>query len=46
MELTVHDNHRVTVVMVSGEMDVGNSIQLGEVLDHLLPGSHDQPERT
>jgi anti-sigma B factor antagonist len=27
MELTIHDNHRVTVIMVSGE---------GEELDHLL----------
>jgi anti-sigma B factor antagonist len=36
MELTVHDNHGVTVVMVSGEMDAGNSTQLGEELDHLL----------
>jgi anti-sigma B factor antagonist len=36
MELTVHDNHGVTVVKVSGEMDAGNSTQLGEVLDHLL----------
>src|SRR5687767_7840753 len=38
MELTVHDNHGVTVVMVSGEMDVGNSTQLGEELDRLLTG--------
>jgi anti-sigma B factor antagonist len=36
MELSVHDNHGVTVVMVSGEMDAGNSAQLGEELDHLL----------
>jgi anti-sigma B factor antagonist len=36
MELSVHDNHGVTVVMVAGEMDVGNSTQLGEELDHLL----------
>src|ERR687896_745336 len=36
MELSVHDNHGVTVVMVSGEMDAGNSTQLGEELDHLL----------
>jgi hypothetical protein len=28
MELTVHDNHGVTVVMVSGEMDARNSTQL------------------
>jgi anti-sigma B factor antagonist len=36
MELSVHDNHGVTVVMVSGKMDAGNSAQLGEELDHLL----------
>src|ERR671918_2529518 len=36
MELSVHENHGVTVVMVSGEMDAGNSTQLGEELDHLL----------
>jgi anti-sigma B factor antagonist len=36
MELSVHDNHGVTVVMVSGEIDAGNSAQLGEELDHLL----------
>jgi anti-sigma B factor antagonist len=36
MELSVHDNHGVTVVMVSGEMDARSSIQLGEELDHLL----------
>ena len=36
MELSVHDNHGVTVVMVSGEMDAGNSTQLGEVLERLL----------
>jgi anti-sigma B factor antagonist len=36
MELGIHDNHGVTVVMVSGEMDAGNSIQLGEELDRLL----------
>jgi anti-sigma B factor antagonist len=36
MELSVHENHRVTVVKVSGEMDAGNSTQLGEELDHLL----------
>ena len=36
MELSVHDNQGVTVVMVSGEMDAGNSAQLGEELDHLL----------
>src|ERR671914_717258 len=36
MELTIHDNHGVTVVMVSGEMDAENSTQLGEELDHLL----------
>ena len=36
MELSVHDNHGVTVVMVSGEMDAENSTQLGEELDHLL----------
>jgi anti-sigma B factor antagonist len=36
MELAVHDNHGVTVVMVAGEMDVGNSAQLGEELDRLL----------
>src|ERR687891_1060107 len=36
MELSVHENHGVTVVMVSGEMDTGNSTQLGEELDHLL----------
>ncbi len=36
MELSVHDNHGITVVEVSGEMDAGNSTQLGEELDHLL----------
>jgi anti-sigma B factor antagonist len=36
MELSVHDNHGVTVVTVSGEMDAGNSTQLGGELDHLL----------
>jgi anti-anti-sigma factor len=36
VELTVHDNHGVTVVMVSGEMDARNSTQLGEELDRLL----------
>src|SRR5687768_1123008 len=36
MELTVYDNHGVTVVIVSGEMDAGNSTQLGEELDRLL----------
>jgi anti-sigma B factor antagonist len=36
MELSVHDNHGVTVVMLSGEMDARNSAQLGEELDHLL----------
>ncbi len=36
MELSVHDNHGVTVVEVSGEMDAGSSAQLGEELDHLL----------
>jgi anti-anti-sigma factor len=36
MELSVHENQGVTVVMVSGEMDAGNSTQLGEELDHLL----------
>ena len=36
MELSVHDNHGGTVVMVSGEMDAENSTQLGEELDHLL----------
>ena len=36
MELSIHNNHGVTVVMVSGEMDTGNSTQLGEELDHLL----------
>src|SRR5919106_5452531 len=36
MELSAHDNRGVTVVMVSGEMDMGNSSQLGEELDHLL----------
>jgi anti-sigma B factor antagonist len=36
MELTVHDNCGVTVVMVSGEMDARNSTKLGEELDHLL----------
>jgi anti-sigma B factor antagonist len=34
--MTVHDNHGVTVVMVSGEMDAENSAQLGEELDRLL----------
>jgi anti-sigma B factor antagonist len=36
MELTVHEDHGVTVVMVSGEVDAGNSAQLGEELDRLL----------
>jgi anti-sigma B factor antagonist len=36
MELSVYDNHRVTVVMASGEMDAENSAQLGEELNHLL----------
>jgi anti-sigma B factor antagonist len=36
MELAVHDNYGVTVVIVSGEMDAGNSAQLGEELDRLL----------
>jgi anti-sigma B factor antagonist len=36
MELSIHENQGVTVVMVSGEMDVGNSTQLGEELDRLL----------
>jgi anti-sigma B factor antagonist len=36
MELSVHENQGVTVVMVSGRMDAGNSTQLGEELDHLL----------
>jgi anti-sigma B factor antagonist len=36
MEPNIHDNHGVTVVEVSGEMDAGNSAQLGEELDHLL----------
>jgi anti-sigma B factor antagonist len=36
MELSVHDNQGVTVVMVSGEMDAGSSTQLGEELNHLL----------
>ena len=36
MELSVYDNYGVTVVSVSGEMDAGNSTQLGEELDHLL----------
>src|ERR687892_1103535 len=36
MELSVHENQGVTVVMVSGRMDAGNSTQLGEKLDHLL----------
>jgi hypothetical protein len=36
MELSVHDNRGVTVVMASGEMDAGNSAQLGEELDRLL----------
>jgi anti-sigma B factor antagonist len=36
MELNIHDNHGVTVVEVSGQMDAGNSTQLGEELDHLL----------
>jgi anti-sigma B factor antagonist len=36
MELTVHDNHGVTVVKVSGEMDARNSTQLGKELDQLL----------
>jgi anti-sigma B factor antagonist len=36
MELSVHDNHGVTVVEVSGEMDAGSSAQLGEELDYLL----------
>jgi hypothetical protein len=29
MELSVYDNHRVTVVMASGEMNAENSAQLG-----------------
>src|SRR5918999_3725448 len=36
MELIVHDNHGVTVVKVSGEMDARNSTQLGKELDQLL----------
>jgi anti-sigma B factor antagonist len=36
MELSVRENQGVTVVMVSGDMDAGNSTQLGEELDHLL----------
>jgi anti-sigma B factor antagonist len=36
MELSVRDNHGVTVIMVSGEMDAESSTQLGEELDHLL----------
>jgi anti-sigma B factor antagonist len=36
MELSVYDNHGVTVVMPSGEMDAENSTQLGEELNHLL----------
>ena len=36
MELSVYDNHGVTVVMALGEMDAENSTQLGEELDHLL----------
>jgi len=36
MELSVHNNHGVTVVMVSGEMDARNSNQLGKELDRLL----------
>src|ERR687894_2418041 len=36
MELSVRENQGVTVVMVSGEMDAGNSTQLREELDHLL----------
>jgi anti-sigma B factor antagonist len=36
MELSVHENQGVTIVMVSGEMDAGNSTQLGGELDHLL----------
>jgi anti-sigma B factor antagonist len=36
MELSVYDNHGVTVVMASGEMDAENSAQLGEQLNHLL----------
>ncbi len=36
MELSVHDNHGVTVVTVLGEMDAENSAQLGEELNHLL----------
>jgi anti-anti-sigma factor len=36
MELSVYDNHGVTVVMASGEMDAENSAQLGEELNHLL----------
>jgi len=31
-----YSNHGVTVVMVSGEMDAGNSAQLAEELDCLL----------
>jgi hypothetical protein len=33
MELSVHENQGVTVVMVSGGMDAGNSTQSGEELD-------------
>jgi anti-sigma B factor antagonist len=36
MELSIHENQGVTVVMVSGEMDTGNSAQWGEKLDYLL----------
>src|SRR5918992_1870439 len=36
MELSVRENQGVTVVMVSGEMNAGNSTQLEEELDHLL----------
>jgi anti-sigma B factor antagonist len=36
MELSVYNNHGVTVVMASGEMDAENSAQLGEELSHLL----------
>jgi anti-sigma B factor antagonist len=36
MELSVHHNHGVTVIMVSGEMDAENSTRLGEELDYLL----------
>ena len=36
MELSVHENQGVTVIMVSGELDAESSTQLGEELDHLL----------